>query len=60
MRRAYVFLGSLYKPKQTCIVRYLCLLFVYNSKAQSYGRLYIFVGDNTMRQLLSNGITSRL
>ena len=24
-----MFLGNLYKPKQTCIVGYLCLLFVY-------------------------------
>ena len=32
------FLESLYKSKQTCIVGYLCLLFVYIGKAQSYGR----------------------
>ena len=32
------FLGSLYISKQTCIIGYLCLLFVYIGKAQSYGR----------------------
>ena len=37
------FLGSLHKSKQTCIVGYLCLLFVYIGRAQSYGRsLHIF------------------
>ena len=33
-----MFLGSLYKPKQTGIVGYLCLIFVYIGRAQSYGR----------------------
>ena len=31
-------LRSLYKPKQTYIVGYLCLLFAYIGRAQSYGR----------------------
>ena len=52
-----MFLGSLYKPKQTCIVGYLCLLFVFIGRAKSYGRSQLICWrHNTMRQLLSNGI----
>ena len=31
-------MGSLYKSKQRCIARYLCLLIVYIGRAQSYGK----------------------
>ena len=56
-----VFWEVFYKSKQTCIVGYLCLLFVYIGRAQSYGRSqHICLRHNTMRQLLSNGNSSRL
>ena len=49
------------KSKQTCIVLYSCLLFVYIGKAQSYGRSqHICSRHNTMRRLLSNGSIYRL
>ena len=49
------------KSKQTSIVGYLCLLFVYIGKAQSYDRSqHISWRHNTIRQLLSDGSISRL
>lgn len=49
------------KSKQTCIVGYLCLLFVYIGRAHSYDRSqHICWRHNTMRQLLSDGSISRL
>ena len=49
------------KSKQTCIVGYSCLLFVYIGRAQSYGRSqHICWRHNMLRQLLSNGSISRL
>ena len=60
MRRAYVFFGKLINLNRhalldTCASK----LYILVGHKVMVG-LYIFVGDKTMRQLLSNGSISRL